>query len=113
MFSQLRGWEILILVLIVLLLFGSKKLPDAARGIGRSLRIFKAETKGLMEDDANAEGKSGDAAPAIPAAESAQPAVPAPPPTTAAAPATPSATPAPTTQASTQPASGPGAGAAN
>lgn len=48
---NLRGWEIFILLAIVLLLFGSKKLPDAARGIGRSLRIFKAETKGLMDDD--------------------------------------------------------------
>ena len=43
--------EILIIVLIVALLFGAKRLPDAARGIGRSLRIFKAETKGLTETD--------------------------------------------------------------
>lgn len=49
--SNLRGWEIFVLLAIVLLLFGSKKLPDAARGVGRSLRIFKAETKGLMDDD--------------------------------------------------------------
>ncbi len=49
--ANLRGWEIIVLIAIVLLLFGSKKLPDAARGIGRSLRIFKAETKGLMDDD--------------------------------------------------------------
>lgn len=48
---NLRGWEIFVLIAIVVLLFGSKKLPDAARGIGRSLRIFKAETKGLMDDD--------------------------------------------------------------
>lgn len=48
---NLRGWEIFILLAVVLLLFGSKKLPDAARGVGRSLRIFKAETKGLMDDD--------------------------------------------------------------
>jgi sec-independent protein translocase protein TatA len=40
-----------IAVLIVVLLFGSKKLPDAARGVGRSLRIFKAETKGLINDE--------------------------------------------------------------
>jgi len=50
MFSQLRGWEWLIIVALVLLLFGAKRLPDAARGLGRSLRIFKAETKGLAED---------------------------------------------------------------
>lgn len=54
MFSQLRGWEWLIIVALILLLFGAKRLPDAARGLGRSLRIFKAETKGLAEDNAAA-----------------------------------------------------------
>jgi sec-independent protein translocase protein TatA len=43
--------EILIIAVVVLVLFGSKKLPDAARSLGRSLRIFKSETKGLMEED--------------------------------------------------------------
>jgi sec-independent protein translocase protein TatA len=43
--------EIILILLIILLLFGAKKLPDLARGVGRSLRIFKAETKGLNEDD--------------------------------------------------------------
>jgi sec-independent protein translocase protein TatA len=49
MFSNLRGSEWIILLLIVILLFGARRLPDAARGLGRSLRIFKAETKGLTE----------------------------------------------------------------
>jgi len=40
----------LILLLIVLLLFGAKRLPDLARGVGRSLRIFKSETDGLKSD---------------------------------------------------------------
>jgi sec-independent protein translocase protein TatA len=44
-------WVWAIILLLAVLLFGSKRLPDAARGIGRSLRIFKAETKGLMTDD--------------------------------------------------------------
>jgi sec-independent protein translocase protein TatA len=39
-----------ILAVVILLLFGSKRLPDAARSLGQSLRIFKAETKGLRED---------------------------------------------------------------
>ncbi len=43
--------EIILILLIILLLFGAKKLPDLARGVGRSLRIFKAETKGLTEDE--------------------------------------------------------------
>jgi sec-independent protein translocase protein TatA len=46
----LRGWEILILLVLLVLLFGAKRLPDTARGLGRSLRIFKAETKGLRDD---------------------------------------------------------------
>jgi sec-independent protein translocase protein TatA len=41
-----------IVAIVVLVLFGSKKLPDAARGLGRSMRIFKSETKGLMGDEA-------------------------------------------------------------
>jgi sec-independent protein translocase protein TatA len=51
---NLRGSEWLILLLLVVLLFGARRLPDAARGIGRSLRIFKAETKGLTESDTDA-----------------------------------------------------------
>jgi sec-independent protein translocase protein TatA len=40
-----------IIVLAALVLFGYKKLPDAARSVGRSMRIFKTEMKGLSEDD--------------------------------------------------------------
>lgn len=47
--------EILIILAIVVLLFGAKKLPELARGSGRALRIFKAETKGLHDDDEKAE----------------------------------------------------------
>jgi sec-independent protein translocase protein TatA len=43
--------EIILIVLAVLLLFGYKKLPDASRAIGRSMRIFKGEMKGLKDDD--------------------------------------------------------------
>jgi sec-independent protein translocase protein TatA len=43
--------EILIILGILILLFGAKKLPELARGSGRALRIFKAETKGLIEDE--------------------------------------------------------------
>lgn len=44
--------EILLVLLIVILLFGAKKLPDTARGLGRSLRIFKSEMKAANDDDA-------------------------------------------------------------
>lgn len=69
MFQQIRLPEILIIAAIILLLFGAKRLPDAARGLGRSLRIFKAETKGLIDDD--------NAKPAAPPAAGATPAPPA------------------------------------
>jgi sec-independent protein translocase protein TatA len=46
------GWpEILIIAVVILVLFGSKKMPDAARSLGRSLRILKTEVKGLHDDD--------------------------------------------------------------
>ena len=43
--------ELLIVLAIVVLIFGASKLPELARGSGRALRIFKAETKGLVDDD--------------------------------------------------------------
>jgi sec-independent protein translocase protein TatA len=43
--------EIILVLLVLVLLFGAKKLPELARGSGRALRIFKAETKGLLDDD--------------------------------------------------------------
>jgi sec-independent protein translocase protein TatA len=39
------------LIIVGFLIFGAKRMPDAARGLGRSLRIFKAETKGMLTDD--------------------------------------------------------------
>ena len=59
--GNFRGWEWIRVLLLALLLFGGfKKLPDAARGVGRSLRIFKAETKGLADDDTDAPAKPAD-----------------------------------------------------
>lgn len=43
--------ELLIILAVLVLLFGATKLPELARGSGRALRIFKAETKGLTDDD--------------------------------------------------------------
>ncbi len=50
--GNLRGWEWLILLLIVLLLFGARKLPDLARSVGKSMKIFKSEVKDLKAEDA-------------------------------------------------------------
>lgn len=71
---NLKGWEWLIIIALILILFGAKRLPDAARGLGRSLRIFKAETKGLVDDGAAGAAAAGATAagtavpPAAPAA---------------------------------------------
>ena len=83
-----------ILILIVLLLFGAKRLPDLARGVGRSLRIFKAETDGLKGDFKEGAAEETPAAPAVtqaPAAPAvaAQPAAPAQPAQPAADPVAP------------------------
>jgi sec-independent protein translocase protein TatA len=48
----MRNPEIwIILIIVAFLLFGAKKMPDAARGLGRSMRIFKSEMKGMEQDD--------------------------------------------------------------
>lgn len=47
--NALQPWHLIILVLVVVLLFGAKRLPDAARSIGKSMKIFKAETKDMRE----------------------------------------------------------------
>ena len=49
--GALKPWHIIVLVVVLILLFGAKRLPDAARSLGRSLRIIKAETKSLHDDD--------------------------------------------------------------
>ncbi|MFD0481341.1 Sec-independent protein translocase subunit TatA [Kineococcus sp. GCM10028916] len=43
-------WVLVILVVLIIALFGSKRLPDAARGLGRSMRIFKSEVKEMKND---------------------------------------------------------------
>ena len=71
---NLRGSEWLIIILLVVLLFGAKRLPDAARSVGRSLRIFKAETKGLVEGEAEAADAPRAGASGQPTASQAAPA---------------------------------------
>ncbi|WP_293780565.1 twin-arginine translocase TatA/TatE family subunit [uncultured Aeromicrobium sp.] len=52
MFKGIGATEILIILGIVILLFGGRKLPELARGSGRALRIFKSEVKASQEEDA-------------------------------------------------------------
>lgn len=55
----LQPWHWLIVIAVFVLLFGAKKLPDAARSLGKSMRIFKSEIK---EMQAESHGDSADAA---------------------------------------------------
>jgi sec-independent protein translocase protein TatA len=57
-----QGFELFAILAVLVLLFGSKKLPDAARSLGRSMRIFKAETKGLRSDESEAKPMLGETA---------------------------------------------------
>lgn len=50
---SLGGWELVILLGVLVLVFGAKKLPDMARSIGQSARVFKGEMKGLKGDGAD------------------------------------------------------------
>ena len=50
MLRGLEGWHIVIIVGLIVVLFGSRKLPDAARSVGQSLRIFKSEMKAAAKD---------------------------------------------------------------
>jgi sec-independent protein translocase protein TatA len=49
--GNLGPTELIIIAVVIILLFGAKKLPDMARSLGRSAKIFKAETKGLRDSD--------------------------------------------------------------
>ncbi|MEU3657610.1 Sec-independent protein translocase subunit TatA [Streptomyces sp. NPDC032161] len=62
--NALEPWHLLIVVLVIIIVFGSKKLPDSARALGKSLRILKSETRAMKEEDAPSPAPSaaGDAA---------------------------------------------------
>ncbi len=70
-------WKILIVAVVIIVLFGSRKLPDAARSLGKSMRILKTEVQGLHEDEpaAPAASTTAQVAPAASAQlQAAQPA---------------------------------------
>lgn len=48
---SLGGWEFVLLIGVLVLLFGARKLPDMARSIGQSARVFKGEMKGMKSDE--------------------------------------------------------------
>jgi len=56
--NSLKPWHLLVLAVVFLILFGSKRLPDSARSLGRSLRIFKSEVQEMNKDDAKEDEKT-------------------------------------------------------
>jgi sec-independent protein translocase protein TatA len=52
--NGLEPWHLIVVAIVVIVLFGSKKLPEAARGLGKSMRILKSEAKAMKNDDAPA-----------------------------------------------------------
>jgi sec-independent protein translocase protein TatA len=50
-------WKVLIVAVVLIVLFGSKKMPDAARSLGRSMRILKAEVTNLHPDEEEQAGQ--------------------------------------------------------
>ncbi|MFB7723784.1 MULTISPECIES: Sec-independent protein translocase subunit TatA [unclassified Nocardia] len=74
--GSISPWHLLIVALVFLLFFGSKRMPDAARSLGRSMRIFKSEVS-QMQTEANKPAETAPEAAApqqLPAAQPVQPA---------------------------------------
>lgn len=59
MFGQVGPWQLVILVALIVVIFGAKRLPDTARSLGKSLRILKSETAAMKKEG----GSSGSAKP--------------------------------------------------
>ncbi|ANS68756.1 hypothetical protein SLINC_6532 [Streptomyces lincolnensis] len=76
--NGLEPWHLLIVAIVVIVLFGSKKLPDTARALGRSMRILKSEAKAMKEEGAESVDPAplkptGDLGPSASVPEPAQP----------------------------------------
>lgn len=49
-FAMLNGWEIVLILAVVLVLFGAKKLPELARGLGSGIKEFKKATRDVTDE---------------------------------------------------------------
>ena len=56
-------WEIVIILLVILIVFGARRLPDMAKGIGQSVRVFRQEMRGLKADAEQAPAQEQEAQP--------------------------------------------------
>lgn len=55
MFGQVGPWQLVILVALIVVIFGAKRLPDTARSLGKSLRILKSETAAMKKESGSSE----------------------------------------------------------
>ena len=62
-------WKILIIAVVIIVLFGSKKLPHAARSLGQSMRILKREVQDLHDDDKETPAQDGTSSAQFPPAQ--------------------------------------------
>lgn len=69
--NGLEPWHLIVVAIVVIVLFGSKKLPEAARGLGKSMRILKSEAKAMKNDDTSSSASASPASSATPAAPEA------------------------------------------
>jgi len=53
--GMIGGWEVIVILAVVLILFGSKKLPELARGMGQGIREFKKATREVTDEIQNAD----------------------------------------------------------
>ena len=58
LFQNFGIWEILIIALVILLLFGGKKIPELMKGLGKGVKSFKDGMKEIEPDDETSEGKA-------------------------------------------------------
>ncbi|WP_285104820.1 Sec-independent protein translocase subunit TatA [Promicromonospora sp. MEB111] len=61
--GAMQPWHWIVLLVVVLLLFGSTRLPGLAKSVGQSMKIFKKEIKDMREDRSDADGSAADNAP--------------------------------------------------
>ena len=79
--DALAPWHIIILVVVLVVLFGARRLPGAAQSLGQSMHIFKNSVQGLHTDDQDSAANPSAATPWVASPQASPPAVTAPDPT--------------------------------
>lgn len=72
----IQGWQWLLILAVILLLFGAAKLPALAKSMGQSARVFKGEMKAMKDDDAAAKDEAAEDQTTVVTSEAAKPARP-------------------------------------